>query len=89
MLQPLPPTAPPPAPRATLVATLGDDARWIYLPELQGRRMTLGIGIREGQLAAVAQWQRDGSAMMSIGAGLSGVAPVLTIAYAMASRGLA
>ena len=85
MLQPSPSTLPAPPP---LVAELVDE-RWIYLPELQGREMTLGIGVREGVLTAVAQWRRDGSAMISVGAGLRGVAPVLTLAHAMASRGLA
>jgi hypothetical protein len=81
--------------RSGLIERL-DARRTVFVPELQGRRSTLTVGLMlstAGELTAVAQWRCAESAgacsHYAIGTTPFGIARVLTLAHCLASKGLA
>lgn len=69
---------------------------WIFLPELQGRRtdLRLGLSFRDGSPTAVAQWStadpEEGTIpRMHLGGGTDSAARILTIARLAIVKGFA
>lgn len=67
---------------------------WIHIPELQGRKTNLSVGIslRNGRIVALAQWSTPGGPDLNrfcLSEDRDGVERILTIALAAVERGKA
>jgi hypothetical protein len=76
-----------------ITASLRDD-EWLYLPELQGRRSNLlvGVSLHEGKLVSLAQWtdrsSKPGETLDWFCLGWDGqAATILTMAYFAVQKG--